>query len=62
MMSVKMGPPGLLKIGEFRKKGYDVITFVCDVTSRFYCITDVVMGPKFGNYSISMRKVIITSI
>ena len=67
MISAKMATPGLLKIGVFWNKGYDVITFVRDITSKFLSrdsnyITDVVMRPKFGNYSISMRKVIITSI
>ena len=67
MMSAKMATAGLLKIGVFWNKGYDVITFVCDVTNKFLSsdsnyIIDVVMWPKFGNYSISMRNVIITSI
>ena len=47
--------------------GYDVIISIRDLTSEILSrdsnyITDAVMWPKFGNCSISMRKVIITSI
>ena len=67
MMSAKMATPGLLKIKVFWNKGYDVIISVHDVTNKILSrdsnyIIDVVMWPKFGNCSISMRKVIITSI
>ena len=67
MISAKMATPGLLKIKIFWKKGYDVIISVYDVTNKFLSrdwnyIIDVFMWPKFGNCSISMRKVIITSI
>ena len=67
MMSAKMATPGLLKITVFWNKGYDVIIFVHDVTNKILSrdsnyIVDVVMWPKFGNTSISMREVIITSI
>ena len=67
MMSAKMATLGLLKIKVFWNKGYDVITSVCDVTNKILSrdsnyIVDVVMWPKFGNSSISMREVIITSI
>ena len=67
MMSAKMATPGLLKIKVFGKKGYDVIISVHDVTNKILSrdsnyIVDVVMWPKFGNSSISMREVIITSI
>ena len=55
MMSVKMAIPGLLKIKVFQKKG-----------SKFYRDSNynvnVVMWTKFGNSSISVREVIITSI
>ena len=66
MMSAKM-TPGLLKIRVFWKKGYDVIIPVHDVTNKFLSldsnyIIDVVVWPKFGNCSISMRKVIIASV
>ena len=67
MMSAKMATLGLLKIKVFWNKGYDVIISVHDVTNKILSrdsnyIVDVVMWPKFGNSSISMREVIITSI
>ena len=67
MMSAKMATPGLRKIKVFWKKGYDVIISVNDVTNKTLSrdsnyIVDVVMWPKFGNSSISMREVIINSI
>ena len=67
MMSAKMANPGLLKIKHFWKKGYDVIISVHDVTNKILsrdsnCNVNVVMCPKLGNSSISVREVIITSI
>ena len=67
MMSAKMATPGLLKIMEFWNKGYDVIISVDDINNKILWhdsnyIVDVFMWPKFGNSSISMREVIITSI
>ena len=67
MMSAKITTPGLLKIRVFWNNGYDVIISVHDVTNKILSrdsnyIIDVVMWPKFGNCSISMRKVIIASI
>ena len=67
MMSAKMATPGLLKITLFWNKDYDVIITVDDVTNKILShdsnyIVDVFMWPKFGNCSISMREVIITSI
>ena len=67
MMSAKITTPGLLKIRVFWNDGYDVIISVHDVTNKILSrdsnyIVDVVMWPKFGNSSISMREVIITSI
>ena len=50
---------GLLEVEVFWNKGYDVINSVHDVTNK---TVNVVMSPKFVNCSISMRKVIITSI
>ena len=66
-MSAKITTPGILKIRAFWNKGYDVIIFVYDVTNKILSrdsnyIIDVVMWPKFGNCSISMRKVITTSV
>ena len=62
-----MAALGLLKVKVFWNKGYDVIISVHDVTNKILSrdsnyIIDVVMWPKFGNSSISMREVIITSI
>ena len=67
MMSAEITTPGLLEIRVFWNNGYDVIIFVHDVTIKVLSrdsnyIIDVVMWPKFGNCSISMRNVIITSI
>ena len=68
MISAKMATPGLLKIKVFWKVfAHDVIIYVHDVTKKFLSgdskyIVDVLMWPKFGNRSISLRKVITTSI
>ena len=66
-MSAKMATSAFLKIKLFWKKGYDVITYVHDVTNKILSrdsnyVVDVVMWPKFGNCSISLREVIISSI
>ena len=47
-MSTQMATPGLLKIGVFLNKGYDVIIFLNDVTNRYLSrdsnyVIDVVM-------------------
>ena len=67
MMTTKMAAPGLLKIKVFWNKECDVKIFVHDVTNKTLSrdsnyIVDLVMWPKFGNCSISIRKVVITSI
>ena len=67
MMLAKMATLDLLKIRVFWYKGYDVIISVHEVANKFLSrnsnyIIDVVIWPKFGNCSISMRKVIKTSI
>ena len=67
MMSAKMATPALLKIKLFWNKGYDVIIYVHDVTNKILSrdsnyVVDVVMTPKFGNFSISIKEVIIISI
>ena len=61
-----MASPGLRKVNVFWKKGYDVIIFVNDVTNRILSrdsnhVVEVVTWPKFGNSSISMKEVILTS-
>ena len=55
------------KMAIFWKKGYGVIFYVSDVTNKVLSCdsnytVDVVMWPKFGNSSISMREVIMISI
>ena len=67
MMSARLATLGLLKIKTFWKKGYEFIISVYDVTNKILSrdsvyIVNVVMWPKFGNSSTSMREVIITSI
>ena len=67
MLSAKLATLGLLEIKVFWIKVYDVITSVRDVNNNILSrdskyIVDVVMSPKFGNSSISMKKAIITSI
>ena len=51
----------------FWNKGYDAIISVDDVCNKTLSrdsnhIVDVSMWPKFGNFSVSMREVITTSI
>ena len=58
---------GLLKTKVFWKKVYDVIMSIHEVTNKVLSrdsiyIVDVVMWPKFGYSSISMREFIVTSI
>ena len=67
MMSAEITTPGLLEIRVFWNNGYDVITFVYDVTNKILScdlnyVINVVMWPMFGNCSISMKNIIITSI
>ena len=67
MMSAKMATPDLFKIKVFWKKGYEVIISVHNLANKSLSrdsnyIGDVVISPKFGNSSTSMREVIITSI
>ena len=64
-MSAKLAALGLLRIRLFRNEGYDVIIYDHDVNSKILSresnyIVDMVMWPKFGSSSISMREVIIT--
>ena len=66
-MSAKMAAPALPKIKAFWNKGYYVMHSVYDVTNKILShesnyIMDVVMWPKFDNFSICIREVIITSI
>ena len=67
IMSAKFAALDLLKIKISWKIIYDVIVYIHDINNKIlsrdsrYCIPDVVVWPKFGNSSISMREVIITS-
>ena len=66
MTSAKMATPDLLKIKVFWSKVYYVIYSVYDVTNKILSnylnhIEYVVIWSKFGNCSISMGEVIITS-
>ena len=65
-MSAKMATPGLLKTAVFWNKGYDIIISVHGLTKKILSgdsnyMVDVLIRPKFGNSSISMREVIISS-
>ena len=67
MMLTKMPTLALLKIKVYSNKGYYVIYCVYNFTNRILShdsnyIMDVVMWPKFGNSSICVTEVIITSI
>ena len=67
MISAKLATLGLLKIKLSWNTDYDVMISVHDVTNKILSrdsnyIVGVVTWPKFGNSSVSMRKVIITSI
>ena len=67
MISAKMARLDFLKLKLFGNKSYEVIISVHDVTNKILSrgsnyFVDVAMWPKFGNSSISVREVIITSI
>ena len=67
MTSAKMATPGLLEVKAFWKKGYHVIIPLHDVINKVLTHesshnVNVAMWPKFGNSSISVGEVIITSI
>ena len=63
----KLATSCLLKTKIFWKKGYDVVIFFHDVTSKMLShesnyIVDVAIWSKFGNSSISMWDDIIALI
>ena len=67
MASTKLATLDLLKIEVFWNKVDDVIVSVHDVNNKILShdsnyTVDVVMWPKFGNSSISMKHIIISSI
>ena len=62
-----MATPGFFKIKLFWNQGYEVIISAHDVSNKILShelnhIVGVVMWPKFGNSSISMKEVIKTTI
>ena len=66
-MSVNLTTPSLLKRKIFRNESYDVIIFDYGATKKVLSrdsddIVDLVLRPKFGNSSVSVREVIIISI
>ena len=67
MMSAKLATLGFLNIKVFWKKVYDGIISDHGVTNKILSrdsnhIVDVIKWPQFGDSSVSMREVIITSI
>ena len=67
MMRENLATPALFKIKIFWNKGNDLIMSAHYVINNFLShdsndIVDVVICSKFGNSSISVRKVIVTSI
>ena len=67
MKSAKMTTPDFLEMTAFWNKCYDVMVYAGDAMNKLlsrdsYYTSDVFMWPKFGNCSIYMREVIITSI
>ena len=66
-MSAKLATPGLFKTEQFLNIGYDVIILDYDLNNKPLSrdssyIVEVVMWPKLGNSSISIRDIIVTSI
>ena len=67
MMSAKLPTVDLLKTKAFWYKGCDLVISVHDACKRLLSrywnyIVNLVMWPKFGNCSITIREVIITLI
>ena len=63
MMSAKLATPDLLKTKIFQIKGYYWLWRHNKISSRdSKYISDMIERLKFGNSSISMREVIVTSI
>ena len=66
MRSAKLTSLGFLKRNVFWNKGYDVIIFANNVINKILFgesiyIVSVFMWPKFDNFSISTRGIVITS-
>ena len=65
MISAKLDTLDILKIKVFWIERFNVISYVCDFTNKYLSrnsnyLADVVMWPKFGNSSVSMREIIIS--
>ena len=63
IMPAKTATTGFLKTKVFWNKGYDVIIYVDEVTRKKLLrdsnyIVDLVMRPKVGSSSISMKEVV----
>ena len=63
IMPAKTATTGFLKTKVFWNKGYDVIIYVHEVTRKKLLrdsnyIVDLVMRPKVGSSSISMKEVV----
>ena len=66
MISEKIATLGLPKIKVYWNKWFDVIVSANDVTNRFLLreadyVVNVVVSPKFGNFTIYMKEVIMNS-
>ena len=66
MMSPKMATLDFLKIKLSSNKVYDVINLNHDVTSKILSndsnyVLDLIIWPKFGDSSISVKEVLVTS-
>ena len=67
MMLAKLATLDLLKTKVFWNKSYDITISVHNANNKISSrdsnyIVDVVIWPKFGNCSISMREVITASV
>ena len=67
MMPSQLVALGLLKMKVFWNKGYNVIIFIYEASNKVLSrdansTLDVIIWLKFGNSSISIREVFITSI
>ena len=62
IISAKIATLGLLKLKVFWNKGYDVMILSMTSPTKFSHVTQIILWPKFGNCSISMREVIVTPI
>ena len=57
-----MVTPGLPEINVIGKKGDEVIVFVYGSPTKFYHVISIYYWSGYGNFSISTKDVIITSV